>query len=183
MDRQTRLEAVGPARQPVLARLWQMYRHDLGEFRDSPPDEDGAYREHELPAFFTGDADRQPYLIRHGDALGGFALVLGATTEPRKVYAFFVVRALRRKKVGYCAAREMLHRHPGAWEIAFQEENPGAARFWRQVAVEAADARSREERRPVPGKPWLPPDTFIVFQAGGDRPAPCDLPRCSERGG
>jgi hypothetical protein len=60
-------------------------------------------------------------------------------------------------------AIEVLRRHPGRWEIAFQEENPGAARFWRGIATELAGDAYQEERRPVPGKPHIPPDVWLTF--------------------
>jgi hypothetical protein len=68
--------------------------------------------------------------------------------------------------VGRTAALRTLTRHGGRWEVAFQEENPGAARFWRRIAEDAVaelGADTREERRPVPGRPEVPPDTWIVL--------------------
>jgi predicted acetyltransferase len=76
---------------------------------------------------------------------------------------FFVVRAARRQRVGYRAAVELLHLHPGRWAIPFQEENPGAARFWRRLASEIAGSGWREERRPVPEKPQIPPDSWLFL--------------------
>lgn len=65
--------------------------------------------------------------------------------------------------MGRHAARQLLSRYTGRWEIAFQEENPGAARFWRRLAVEVCPTGHREERRAVPGKPHLPPDTWLLL--------------------
>ena len=76
---------------------------------------------------------------------------------------FFVVRSARRKRVGHHAALQLLRQHSGPWQIAFQEANPAAARFWRRVATEAVGAAWSEQRRPVPGKPDLPPDTWLVL--------------------
>ena len=75
-----------------------------------------------------------------------------------------MLRARRRHRVGHDAAVTALREHPGAWEIAFQEENPGAARFWRRVATDVAGTSWREERRPVPGKPEIPPDVWLMLQ-------------------
>ena len=58
---------------------------------------------------------------------------------------FFVVRAARRKQVGQPAALQLFGLHPGHWEIAFQEDNAGAARFWRRVGAAAAGLMYREE--------------------------------------
>jgi hypothetical protein len=41
-----------------------------------------------------------------------------------------------------------------------------AARFWRRVAADAGGDDAREERRPVPGKPEIPPDVWITITVG-----------------
>ncbi|MEU9206935.1 hypothetical protein AB0D27_03000 [Streptomyces sp. NPDC048415] len=46
----------------------------------------------------------------------------------------------------------------GGWD-----SNPGAVCFWRSVAAEIASGAWVEERRPVPGRPDLPPDVWISF--------------------
>jgi predicted acetyltransferase len=58
---------------------------------------------------------------------------------------------------------ELFARHPGEWEIPFQENNVAAARFWRRVAASVAGADVLEERRPVPGKPEVPPDVWLTL--------------------
>jgi predicted acetyltransferase len=146
----------------VVERLWQLYRHDLSEFRDSMPDEEGLFRPGRLPSYFV-DPDCAGYLVRHEAALAGFALVRGARAEPRMMAEFFIVRSARRGGVGYAAALEAIRRHPGAWEIPFQNENPGAARFWRRLVADLVGPAVREERRPVPGKPHIPDDVFLLF--------------------
>jgi predicted acetyltransferase len=75
---------------------------------------------------------------------------------------FFVVRGARRQGLGRAAAAELFALYPGRWEIPFQEENAAAARFWRRVAAEVGESVS-EERRPVPGKPHIPPDVWLIL--------------------
>jgi predicted acetyltransferase len=96
----------------VADRLWQLYRHDLSEFRGSMPDSEGLYKPGRLPTFFE-DPDRCGYLIYSGPALAGFALIRGLSAEPKVVGEFFVVRAARRQRVGYEAATSLLRLHPG----------------------------------------------------------------------
>lgn len=167
---QTALRRVPPAAYPVVERLWQLYRHDLSEFRGSMPAADGAFPARRLMSYF-GDPDRRAYLFYSGSSPSGFALVRGVRDQPRVVGEFFVVRALRRQRVGHEAALELVRAHPGRWEIAFQEENPGAACFWRHVAMAAGGDAWREERRPVPGRPDVPPDVWIILNSysGGTR--------------
>jgi predicted acetyltransferase len=84
--------------------------------------------------------------------------------------SFFVVRAARRSGTGLRAAQDVIRRYPGPWQVAFQDENPGAVAFWRQVATKVAGNAWTEEHRPVPGRPDLPPDTWISFQANDPVP-------------
>jgi predicted acetyltransferase len=156
------VEPLEPEQRPVIERLWQLYAHDLSEFRGSMPDEQGLYRLGRLPAYLGGP-DRAGYLVRVGPELAGFALVRGLEREPRVVGEFFVVRASRRQHVGHRAALQLLERLAGEWEIPFQEANQGAARFWRRVATDAVGTAWREELRPVPGKPHVPPDTWLLL--------------------
>ncbi|WP_407549011.1 GNAT family N-acetyltransferase [Streptomyces sp. Pv4-95] len=153
--------------QPVVERLAQLERHDLSEFRGTGPYADGRFHVGELPLFFTGPG-RAAHLIHHGSRLAGFALTrrLDAATS---LSAFFVVRALRRRRVGHRAALELLRRQPGPWAIAFQEDNPAAAPFWRKVATAAVGPAWHEERRPVLGHPELPPDVWLLFDTSGQR--------------
>jgi predicted acetyltransferase len=147
---------------PVVERLWQLYSHDMSEVRGTLPSTEGTYKAGRLPTYF-GTSDACGYLISYRDAPAGFAFVQGLSGRTRAMGDFFVVRAARRKKVGYDVARELLARHPGAWEIGFQAENRGAPEFWRRVATDAVGEDWREELRPVPGKPHVPHDHFIVF--------------------
>jgi predicted acetyltransferase len=148
---------------PVVERLWQLYSHDMSEVRGTMPNDEGLYRAGRLPTYF-GDPDRAGYLISYGNAPAGFAFVQGLSGETRMIGDFFVVRAVRRRRVGYDVARELLHRFPGRWEIGFQAENPGAPEFWRRVVSDAVGTDWREELRPVPGKPHIPDDHFVVFE-------------------
>jgi predicted acetyltransferase len=154
-----RLEPLTPADRALAGQLWQLYQHDLSQFRGTRLDGSGRFPEGRLPLFLT-EPDRCGHLIRTGPAPVGFALVRGLIDGPRVMGEFFVVRAVRRRGVGRAAARCVFAAHPGAWEIPFQEENPGAARFWRGLATELAGDAWHEERRPVPHRPdesdiWL----------------------------
>lgn len=126
------------------------------------PDSEGLYNPGRLPTFFQ-DPDRCGYLIYAGQALAGFALVRGVSKEPMVMGEFFIVRAARRRHAGHEAATELFRLHPGLWGIPFQEQNHGAARFWRHVTTNIAGAACTEERRPIPGQPGSPPDTWLLL--------------------
>lgn len=150
------------ADRPAMERLWLMFRHDMSEFQDQLPAPDGTFRADRLQLAFT-DADWAPYLLTSGEHPVGFALVRAVTCPTRVLNSFFVVRAARGSGVGLRAVREVVARHPGPWEVAFQDNNAVAARFWRRVGAMMAGDAWTEEHRPVPGRPDLPPDVWISF--------------------
>ncbi|MEU9238971.1 GNAT family N-acetyltransferase [Streptomyces sp. NPDC048385] len=151
-----------PGDRPVVDRLWLMFRHDLSEFRGLLPGPDGSFRSERVEDAFSSP-DWAAYLFVRGEHPVGFAFVRALGAPVRVLNSFFVTRGARRAGIGLTAAREVLTRHPGRWEIAFQYENPGAVAFWRRVAAEVAGDAWTEEPRPVPGLPELPPDVWISF--------------------
>ena len=161
----------GAADRPALDRLWLMFRHDMSEFRGQLPRRDGTFRSERLQAAF-GDPDWAPYLLARGDSPVGLALVRGLRAQARVLSAFFVVRGARRSGIGLQAAQQVTARHPGRWEVAFQDENVAAAAFWRRVATEISGDAWTENRRPVPGRPGLPPDVWISFDVPAARLGP-----------
>jgi predicted acetyltransferase/ADP-ribose pyrophosphatase YjhB (NUDIX family) len=149
----------------VVERLWQLYFHDLSEFRGTTPRPDGTFRRGHLGWYERGDADRVAYLARLGERPIGFALVRGLTGDRRHLGEFFVARSARGSGHARAFAEHVLRAHPGRWEIAFQEENPRAARFWRRLGDEVLSGTT-EETRPVPDKPHLPPDVWLTGTSG-----------------
>jgi predicted acetyltransferase len=153
-----------PADHPVLERLWLLFRHDMSEFGGELPNPDGTYRSDRLQAAFT-KADWAPYLLTSGEIPIGLAFVRSLTGPTRVLSSFFVVRGVRKAGIGLRAVQEVVSKYPGPWEVAFQEDNVAAVGFWRRVATEIAGDAWTEERRPVPGRPDVPPDTWISFDA------------------
>ncbi|WP_369227547.1 GNAT family N-acetyltransferase [Streptomyces sp. R39] len=151
-----------PGDRPVVDRLWLMFRHDLSEFRGLLPRSDGSFRSERVEDAFSSP-DWAAYLFVLGEHPVGFAFVRALGAPVRVLNSFFVARGARRAGIGLAAVREVLTRHPGRWEIAFQYENPGAVAFWRRVAAEVAGDAWTEEPRPVPALPELPPDVWISF--------------------
>jgi ADP-ribose pyrophosphatase YjhB (NUDIX family)/predicted acetyltransferase len=148
----------------VVERLWQPYVHDLSEFRGTTPGPDGTYRRGHLGWYDRDDEDRIGYLARLGDRPIGFALVRGLRGDTRLMGEFFVVRAARGAGHARAFAEHVVRAHPGPWEIAFQDDNVRAARFWRRLGDEVL-RDATEEARPVPGKPHIPPDRWLLGTA------------------
>ncbi|AGJ59534.1 MULTISPECIES: GNAT family N-acetyltransferase [Streptomyces] len=163
------------ADKPTVERLWLMFRHDMSELEGDLPNPDGSFQDDWLHMAFS-EPDRAPYLLTSGDRPIGFAFVRGLIGPTRVMNSFFVVRGARRAGTGIHAAQGIVARHPGSWEIAFQDANPGAVQFWRRVATEIAGDAWTEERRPVPNRPDVAPDVWISFSttAGSSNVRPVD---------
>lgn len=161
------IRPTAPADQPVLERLWLLFRHDMSEVSGALPDPSGQFRRERLDAAFTDPGWRG--VVAHLEPAGappspvGFALVRGLDEPTRVLSSFFVVRGVRRIGVGRELAAHVLAAFPGRWDVAFQDANPPAVRFWRAVATDAVGTAWTEEHRAVPGRPDLPPDTWISF--------------------
>lgn len=156
------LEELTEERHEIAERFWQLFLHDLSEFRDSHPDAGGAFKRRHLEPYLGADPDRVAYVVYGATGPVGLALVYGLTADARWFDQFFVVRSQRGAGVGREAAEAVIRRHPGRWQIGFQNENPVAARFWRRLAAEIG--RDVEERRqPVPDKPHIPDDVILSF--------------------
>ena len=164
------LELVTDQSRPVVESLLQLYIHDLSQFRLSRPDPVGRFNHDERYAVFFSNPDRRAYLFRDESGPVGFGLIRGLHETRRLMAGFFVVRGVRRRGVGHDAALAMLRRYPGVWEIPFQEENAGAARFWREVAESAVGREWSEDRRPVPMKPHIPDDVWITLDSSAMSP-------------
>jgi predicted acetyltransferase len=155
-----------PEDRPVVERLWLMFRHDLSEYPGTLPNPDGTFRSDRVEDAFSSP-DWASYLLVRGERPVGLAFVRGLAGPVRVLNSFFVVRGVRRSGIGLRAVREVLVRHPGRWDIAFQYDNPGAVAFWRRVATQVAGDAWTEEPRPVPDRPELPPDVWISFEVTG----------------
>ncbi len=148
----------------IIERFWQFFLHDLSEFRDSHPDGHGSFKRRHLEPYLAPDPDRVAYVLYGPTGPVGFAFVYGLTEDTRRFDQFFVVRSQRRAGIGREAAEATIRRHPGRWEIGFQNENPTAARFWRRLASEVG-ANVAERLQPVPNKPHIPDDVILSFDA------------------
>jgi ADP-ribose pyrophosphatase YjhB (NUDIX family)/predicted acetyltransferase len=148
----------------VVERLWQPYAHDLSEFRGTTPGPDGTYRRGHLGWYDRDDEDRIAYVARLGERPIGFALVRGLTGDSRVMGEFFVVRSARGAGHARAFAEHVVRAHPGPWEIAFQDDNVRAATFWRRLGAEVLRDAS-EEPRPIPDKPHIPPDRWLLGTA------------------
>jgi predicted acetyltransferase len=158
-----------PADRLVLERLWNLFRHDMSAFTGSLPSPDGTFRSDRLRTALT-EPGWASYLFHQYDRPIGFALVRNLDGPgPTVLAGFFLVNGARRQGHGLSAALNVLRRHPGDWDVAFQDENAAAVAFWPRVAEAAAPGAWHLEHRPVPGRPEIPDDAWISFTVGPGR--------------
>ncbi|MER6328632.1 GNAT family N-acetyltransferase [Streptomyces sp. NPDC014983] len=162
MTADVRVRPATPEDRPAVERLWLMFRHDMSEYQGGLPAADGTFRSERVESAFTAPG-WAPYLLTCGDGLAGLAFVRGLDGPVRVLNSFFVARGVRRGGVGLRAAVDVLRRHPGRWEIAYQRGNAGAEAFWHRVAEEVAPGDWDRAERAVPGRPSLPPDLWLSF--------------------
>jgi predicted acetyltransferase len=152
----------------VVAWLWQVFRHDLALIVSGLPYADGRYQARHLDGLprpdVAGYLAWRPHPNTGEAAPVGFAIIDGLLGAQRTVVGFWVAPVVRRDGVGRLLAVDVLARHPGPWSIGFQHDNTAAGKFWRSVAdAVAGPGQLSEPRRPVPGRPHVPPDHFIEF--------------------
>ena len=150
----------------MLQHLGQLYRYDLSGPYGLVPNPDGTFNNRRLDRFLAeADPAVRAWLITAAGSLGGFVMTAPADDGGRSISDFFVVHALRRCGVGREAARQVIAMTPGPWRIAFQAYNPGAQRFWSQIASDAAGDRWAMHDDPPGQRDTWKVDTWISFQA------------------
>ncbi len=152
------LEAASRAEEPILARLLELYMHDLSEVFPIAPGPDGRFG-YPLAPYWNEPATHFPFLVRAGSGLAGFALAARgspATDDPEvlDVAEFFVLRGARRSGVGRRAAGLLWSRLPGRWVVRVAERNERALPFWRAVVAEHTGGAFRERAQIIRGNGW-----------------------------
>lgn len=124
----------------TIWRLLQLYLYEMSDHDGRQIGEDGTFA---YPYFspYWEEPGRTPLLIRAGERLAGFALVREVAPETWEIAEFFVLRTWRRQGVGRAAARRILDRRPGTWEIRFHRGNAAGAALWTGVAGERRGVR------------------------------------------
>ncbi len=155
-----------PTDTPALTRLWNLFGHDMSAHNHALPGHDGRYRTERLDHALAGRPGWQAWIATAGPHPVGLA-VARALDEPEHVLgSFFVVNAARRGGLGRQLARVVMTSSPGRWSVAYQDANTRAAAFWADVAT-TLDPSWAHEHRDVPGRPELPPDSWIMLRVGG----------------
>ncbi|WP_157975603.1 GNAT family N-acetyltransferase [Brachybacterium sp. YJGR34] len=114
----------------LLARLLQLYLHDLSPHTGDDVDERGAFHYAWLEAY-RQEAGRHAVLLRVEGRPAGFALIRSG--EVTQMAEFFVLGKYRGAGVGSRAAQELFAAFPGAWSVSQLATNTEATAFWRRT--------------------------------------------------
>ncbi|MGH8260862.1 MAG: hypothetical protein ACREUG_14375 [Steroidobacteraceae bacterium] len=155
--------SVRDARVSEIDRLWiegtyRDYLDDLAPLNTGifPILGEVGHRGSDQVARWFDDPTAHPLVIAQAAQSVGFALVERAATGDAsrhvryRMAEFFVSRPNRRRGVGGGAARLILDRFAGRWEIVEYLRNPDAVRFWRRVV--SGYTQGRFEERIVNGE-------------------------------
>lgn len=132
-----------------IEQLMQFYNYDLSEWTPVAFAEEGRYALRPKAPYWAGEAVH-PFLIRVGSELAGFAVVdderVHADSDHNLGY-FFLARAYRGRGLAGAAARQLLQRFPGRWEVYHLLANTPAAHFWPGVIRAVAQGEIQHEDR------------------------------------
>ena len=122
----------------LLFHLFQAYLREIARFYGEEPDSQGLFPTPYFDAYFQEPARHALFMVENS-AVVGFILVnpysfLGQ--RPDHVIAeFCVLPDYRKRKIAERAARLLLERFPGRWEIKYHVRNRPAAGLWTKVTA------------------------------------------------
>ena len=130
--------ASAPDRLP-LARMLELYQHDLSDIWDQDLDLHGEYG-YALDKYFQ-QPECSAWLILVNGNHAGFALVNDSVCLPENrlwMPQFFVLKKYRKQGTGRWAAMQLFAQLRGRWEVGQMPGNEVATRFWRSVISEVS---------------------------------------------
>ena len=156
-----RLEKVRMEDRQLLFNINQKYLYEMTNYYDDMMDRNGNYSYGYFDGYFT-DPNRKAFFIYDDERMVGFAFVNPYSyfdREPDHVMAEFTVfPAFRNRHYGETAARMLLERFPGKWEIKYNEKNIPARNLWNKMAE-----RYRPEKLS-----YSEDETVLCFTVPGD---------------
>jgi predicted acetyltransferase len=125
------------ADRPALARMLELYQHDLSDLWDQELDANGEFG-YALDRYWQ-DPDCHPFVALVDGHYAGFALVDAAVKVGQSGHwmdQFFVMKKHRRAGAGRAMALHVFSALPGDWEVGQMTANLPAQVFWRRVIAE-----------------------------------------------
>ena len=139
-DLQVRLAS--PDDRVPIARMLELYQHDLSDVWDQDLDVHGEYG-YALDAYWRRP-ECKAFAFVMGGRYAGFALVDNSVSLPENQFwmaQFFVLKKYRRQGVGHVAAQRVFDHFRGRWEVGQMSKNLPAQTFWRRVIADYTGGR------------------------------------------
>ncbi len=132
-----RLVTVQAEDRNLLWNINQKYLYEMTNFYSDEMDEWGNYHYGHFDEYFT-DPRRTAYFIFSDETLIGFAMLCPYSnidgTPDYTMAEFTIFPAFRRNRFALEAANMIICKHPGKWEIKYNEKNQGGKMLWNKVA-------------------------------------------------
>lgn len=126
----------------LIENLIQFYIYDFTEFTGAAILEDGTFRSlPDLGTYWSELNKNHAYIIKANDEIAGFTLIkeIEGTRKYNYLAHFFILRKYRRSGIGRKAAKEVLSKYQGEWELYQLENNIPAQNFWDKVIEDISD--------------------------------------------
>ncbi|MGO4697103.1 GNAT family N-acetyltransferase [Paenibacillus sp. 2TAB26] len=124
----------------TMTHLLQLYMYDFTEYTDAAVNSSGLYSQLTDWENYWQESDAYfPYIVTVNDEIAGFALTKKVNQNDRHynlLAHFFIMRKYRRSGVGKQAAKLVIQKHSGEWELYQLERNVPAQDFWTNVIGE-----------------------------------------------
>ena len=133
-----RLQSVQAKDRELFWNINQKYLYEMTNFYDDPMDESGNYHYGHFEEYFS-DPKRIAYFIFNDGTMVGFAMICPYSNigqNPDFTMAEFTIfPSFRKKHLAFESAKLILERHPGKWEIKYNEKNDRAKELWDMLTV------------------------------------------------
>ena len=152
------ISCVDSSSEKILSNLLELYCHDMSEWLDVEPDEQGRFSKHydTLACWENGGS---VFIAKHGDVPIGFAIVQSAQhfmgTCKWDLKEFFILRKHRRTGAGQRLAEFVWDTSPERWLVRVHSANRPAVPFWRRTIESYSEVNCTEEVREVGGNNWF----------------------------
>ena len=133
-----RLISVREKDRELLWNINQKYLYEMTNYYDDPMDAAGNYHYGHFDEYFS-DPKRTAYLLYDEDTLIGFAMLNPYSCIGKKpdytMAEFTIFPAYRRKHLAFAGVSAIMEKHPGRWEIKYNEKNLAAKLLWTKVSA------------------------------------------------
>jgi predicted acetyltransferase len=135
MSTEIEIAKAGAEDATLLARLYQLYLYDFGQYLELPIDDAGCFDDGVCIDDYLRGGQSDAWLLRLDGKPAGFAL-LDHEPDCTEITEFFVLARHRRRGLGRRFFGLLASRFPGRWEAAIVARNAPAKAFWRSVVHE-----------------------------------------------